>query len=758
MNPGRQHAELLLRDARRRRHSAPVPRRPSRTDGRGGARLGRQVPRRRSRPAVARRVPPRIPTKSTTARSPAGPWRNRLVLGDQAQRAADARERARRAGLPRLRRSAVRDRRGLRLPGVDPRLAGRRAPRRRARLSRLARARRLARLVRRRRARLVDDLLAAGGSLYVHLDAHVAHYAKVVLDEVFGPGAFQREIVWRIGWVSGFKSRARGWIRNHDTLLFYAKGGPAGDVPQGVHPVPARATCVATASRRAGAGIPSRTCGTAATSTAWTASRSCRSPARRSGIRRRRTSRSSRASCGPRRARATSCSTSAWDPGTTAVVAEKLGRRWVACDASPIAVHATRKRLLRLPQVRPLVVQHVERVRRRQRAGEEARPPHRPPGRAAAQARRPRGGRRTQRDHRARVVRSPAARGAAVGARRRGALVAMDRRVVHRLGPPRRGAGHGLARVAIARAGGPAALGDARVRRTGPLRGAREGVRRAGRRGDEAARSRSRMTRLALALRLAPGARSRRRLRRRAAARSHPSRDVGHAGSLRAASGAAAPPKRHRPRRARARTRVTASRRSRPRCSPGTGRSRCRRRSRAASSRSWTCARPGSARSAPDGKSLYFSWSITGIGQIWRVDGPTHFPQQVTGGEDSTSLAAITPDGRTSSSSATARARRTRGSTCSRPRAARSRSIQHTPRRADALRGRLERLAVRVLHGQRPKARRVRRLPLGHRRRRSDRSSSTAAPRRRRCRATGCGTSPISRTTAASCFARRPGR
>jgi adenine-specific DNA-methyltransferase len=74
-------------------------------------------------------------------------------------------------------------------------------------------------------ALLLRDLLAHGGSLYVHLDAHAAHYAKIVLDEVMGPGAFQREIVWRIGWVSGFKSRARGWIRNHDTLLFYAKGG-----------------------------------------------------------------------------------------------------------------------------------------------------------------------------------------------------------------------------------------------------------------------------------------------------------------------------------------------------------------------------------------------------------------------------------------------------------------------------------------------------------------------------------------------------
>jgi dipeptidyl aminopeptidase/acylaminoacyl peptidase len=55
---------------------------------------------------------------------------------------------------------------------------------------------------------------------------------------------------------------------------------------------------------------------------------------------------------------------------------------------------------------------------------------------------------------------------------------------------------------------------------------------------------------------------------------------------------------------------------------------------------------PGIGQITPDGKSLYFPWNVTGIGQVWRVDGPQHFPQQVTGGEDSTSLAAITPDGR----------------------------------------------------------------------------------------------------------------
>ncbi|MBV9948053.1 MAG: PD40 domain-containing protein, partial [Myxococcales bacterium] len=55
---------------------------------------------------------------------------------------------------------------------------------------------------------------------------------------------------------------------------------------------------------------------------------------------------------------------------------------------------------------------------------------------------------------------------------------------------------------------------------------------------------------------------------------------------------------------------------------------------------------PGAGRLSPDGKSLFFSWSITGVPQIWKVDGPRRFPEELTGGEDATALAAITPDGK----------------------------------------------------------------------------------------------------------------
>src|SRR5207253_1583709 len=54
---------------------------------------------------------------------------------------------------------------------------------------------------------------------------------------------------------------------------------------------------------------------------------------------------------------------------------------------------------------------------------------------------------------------------------------------------------------------------------------------------------------------------------------------------------------------------------------------------------------PGIGRLTPDGKAMVFGWGITGIGQVWKLDGPRAFPRQLTAGEDSTSAVAVTPDG-----------------------------------------------------------------------------------------------------------------
>lgn len=73
------------------------------------------------------------------------------------------------------------------------------------------------------RLEVARELLRDDGSIYVHLDANEVHYCKVLMDEIFGRENFQREIIWRIGWVSGYKTAVKNWVRNHDTILFYTK-------------------------------------------------------------------------------------------------------------------------------------------------------------------------------------------------------------------------------------------------------------------------------------------------------------------------------------------------------------------------------------------------------------------------------------------------------------------------------------------------------------------------------------------------------
>ena len=73
------------------------------------------------------------------------------------------------------------------------------------------------------RLEVAQELLRDDGSIYVHLDANEVHYCKVLMDEIFGRENFQREIIWRIGWVSGYKTAVKNWVRNHDTILFYTK-------------------------------------------------------------------------------------------------------------------------------------------------------------------------------------------------------------------------------------------------------------------------------------------------------------------------------------------------------------------------------------------------------------------------------------------------------------------------------------------------------------------------------------------------------
>ena len=69
----------------------------------------------------------------------------------------------------------------------------------------------------------IKSIMSDTASIYVHLDWHIGHYVKILLDEVFGEDNFQREIIWDIQVLSGFKTIAPNWVRGHDTIFYYSK-------------------------------------------------------------------------------------------------------------------------------------------------------------------------------------------------------------------------------------------------------------------------------------------------------------------------------------------------------------------------------------------------------------------------------------------------------------------------------------------------------------------------------------------------------
>ena len=66
----------------------------------------------------------------------------------------------------------------------------------------------------------IRDLLAEEGCLWVHLDHHAVHYVKVLLDEIFGEKNFINEVIWT--YKSGGVSK-HAFAKKHDNLLFYAR-------------------------------------------------------------------------------------------------------------------------------------------------------------------------------------------------------------------------------------------------------------------------------------------------------------------------------------------------------------------------------------------------------------------------------------------------------------------------------------------------------------------------------------------------------
>ncbi len=177
-------------------------------------------------------------------------------------------------------------------------------------------------------------ILAAHGTLYLHVDPRESHYCKVLLDEVFGRDCFLNEVIWAYDYGARTTSR---WPAKHDVILVYARttGAHHFDLAE-VERIPYMAPSLQTSERAARGKTP--------TDVWWHTIVPTNSRERTGyptqkplGILRRIVAASSR----------TGELVIDWcaGSGTTGVAAQELGRRFVICDSNADAVVVMRRRL-----------------------------------------------------------------------------------------------------------------------------------------------------------------------------------------------------------------------------------------------------------------------------------------------------------------------------------------------------------------------------------------------------------------------------
>ena len=67
---------------------------------------------------------------------------------------------------------------------------------------------------------LIYELLSQDGSIYVHIDWHIGHYVKILMDDIFGKNNFNNEVIWCY---TGPTNQKRNYPRKHDVILYYHK-------------------------------------------------------------------------------------------------------------------------------------------------------------------------------------------------------------------------------------------------------------------------------------------------------------------------------------------------------------------------------------------------------------------------------------------------------------------------------------------------------------------------------------------------------
>ncbi len=220
---------------------------------------------------------------------------------------------------------------------------------------------------------LLRDLLAEDGTIFVHLDVHMGPYVKVLIDEVFGEANFLNQISWYY-YNKMHDSRKKILPKAYDVILWYAKNRQA-DYPYH-HLEERRDQAVKQLKRQKVAGkmvnvkdeegrVIYQMKETRVVDNVWRIR--CLQPANLEEW-------AGYATQKPVDLieRIISIASNPGDlvldcfvgSGSTAVAAERQGRRWLACDLSRFSVHTTRKRLLREPGVKPFIVQNLGKYER----------------------------------------------------------------------------------------------------------------------------------------------------------------------------------------------------------------------------------------------------------------------------------------------------------------------------------------------------------------------------------------------------------
>ena len=271
---------------------------------------------------------------------------------------------------------------------------------------------------------LLRELLADTGSIYVHMDWHAGHYVKILLDEVFGPDNFQNEIVWKR---TSARSDSHSYNHIHDVILLYSKSDRftfnlqytpydqtyLDNFYRYVDSESGRRFTVsdlmAAGTRKGSSGNIWRGIDPNARGNHWKYTTEGLErldkegriywPQKEGGVPRYKryldempgvSLQSIWTDISPIAAQAAEnvnydtqkpetllerivkSSSNEGDlvldcfvgGGTTAAIAEKLGRRWITCDLGRFAIHTTRKRLLSIPGVKPFIVQNLGKYER----------------------------------------------------------------------------------------------------------------------------------------------------------------------------------------------------------------------------------------------------------------------------------------------------------------------------------------------------------------------------------------------------------